>query len=561
MKLKSKFLWILAAAAMLCTTACTDDDEPSGNGGGSHGGDTPGKDIVDEVSQYEARAFDGQKRGDVFYEIYVRSFADSDRDGIGDLKGVTAKLDYLDDMGVSGIWLMPVYKAGSEHGYDVIDYREIQPEYGTVADLEELVREAHERNIRVILDFVPNHMSDRSEWFRSACSSVDSPYRGFFHFSTTQRDRWYSVPTGTTDYFYQGDFDRSMPDLNYGQAATCDGNKTFKAMADAAKFWVEKGVDGFRLDAVKHIYDNQTSDENPTFLKKFYNELNDYYRGHSTLGGDIYMVGECWMDTYNVARYYRGLPALFDFDCWDKYLLYAIQNSHAKWFPKDMIASRRVFASERADFIQATKLSNHDQNRTRTSVGGQLKLSGERAKMAAAVLLTSCGQPFIYYGEEIGMMGDKFKAGGDRNVRTPMLWDAKAKDTYRATWVTSDLNSDMSIGNVASQSRDRNSIYNVYRKFMRLRNTYPALARGEIELPADFDDADSENKQVMVFYRTLESERLLVIHNVSEKPSTYVVNHAIKRPVADMNRVTVETKSADRHEVVLPPYSSIIIEL
>ncbi|MDE6711167.1 MAG: hypothetical protein K2J53_01955, partial [Alistipes sp.] len=293
------YLRALAAAVSLAAASCSSDE------GGIPAPEPDNRDIVDRVSQYEARPFDGQKRADVFYEIFVRSFADSDGDGIGDLNGVTAKLDYLDDLGVAGIWLLPIYVAGSEHGYDVIDYKDVQPEYGTIADLENLVAEAHKRKIRVILDFVPNHTSHYCPWFIEACKSETNPYRSFYHFSQTETG-WCAVP-GTDDWFYQGAFDRSMPDLNYGPATTCEQSGAFKALTDAAKFWIDKGVDGFRLDAVKHIYDSETSNENPTWLNKFYTDINAYFQGKSALGfKDVYMVGECWMATDQMAKYYKG---------------------------------------------------------------------------------------------------------------------------------------------------------------------------------------------------------------------------------------------------------------
>jgi glycosidase len=549
--------YLLLAALVLLFAACGGDKpvtppQPP----------TPEWDIVDQVSQYEAREFDGEKRAGVFYEIFVRSFADSDGDGIGDFGGVTAKLDYLDDLGVAGIWLMPIFETGSYHGYDIIDFERVNPEYGTMADFETLIDEAHKRQIRVILDFTPNHTSNQNRWFTEACRSETNDYRSFYHFSkTTTAGGWYQVPQGTTSYKYQGSFDRSMPDLNYGPASTSETSPAFEALTDAAKFWVDKGVDGFRLDAVKHIYDNETSNENPTFLGKFYTTLNSYFAGKSELGfEDIYMVGECWTGTDAMAKYYTGLPALFDFTAWTDRLLYAIVNSHAKWFPGDMIAEREVFARYRTDFIQATKLSNHDENRTRTAVGGgSLVASAERAKIAAAVLLTSIGSPYLYYGEEIGMLGDK--STGDINVREPFLWADRVEDTFRTTWTNSKVNTDIGIGNVASQAESVTSIYNVYRKFMRLRNSYPALAEGSISLPADFDGANNDNKQVMAFLRTHGTERLLVLHNVSATPSSYVINREIDRPIADMNHVTIESQGTNKHTVSMPPYSSIIIQM
>ncbi|MDE6507646.1 MAG: hypothetical protein K2L04_04190 [Alistipes sp.] len=545
------------AAVLLSVGACSSDPGDPTPVGPCPGG----TDVVDEVSQYDARPFDGQKRADVFYEIFVRSFADSDGDGIGDLNGVTAKLDYLDDLGVAGIWLLPIYTCNSEHGYDVIDYKAVNPDYGTLADLENLVAEAHKRNIRVILDFVPNHTSHLCPWFVEACKSTENPYRSFYHFSQTEASGWIAVPSGTTDWFYQGVFDRSMPDLNYGPAASCEQSGAFGELTSAAKFWVDKGVDGFRLDAVKHIYDSEISAENPTWLGKFYTELNAYFQGKSQLGfKDIYMVGECWLATAQMAEYYKGLPALFDFTAWQDRLLYAIRNDHAKWFPKDMIAEREVFAAKRTDFIQATKLSNHDESRARTEVGGSHAVSLERCKIAAAVLLTSVGSPYIYYGEELGMFGDKTDKGGDRNVREPMLWRPKAEDAERPTWISSTLNTDLGVGSVAVQAESAKSLYNVYRKFMRLRNTYPALAEGAIELPEWFDDASSDDKQVMAFYRTAQSEKLLVLHNVSGTQCSYAFEGDVAAPVADMNGVTFVSEGRS-HTLAMPPYSSIIFEM
>ncbi len=520
----------------------------------------PSGDIADGVSQYDARAFDGEKRAGVFYEIFVRSFADSDADGVGDLAGVTAKLDYLDDLGVGGIWLLPIFTTNSYHGYDIIDFTKINPEYGTMEEFETLIDEAHKRKIRVILDFTLNHTSNKCEWFTSACSSTESPCRDYYHFSTSAATGWYQVPTGTPTYYYQGAFDRSMPDLNYVPAATSQTSGAFRATTDAAKFWIDKGVDGFRLDAVSWIYDNGKSSENPTFLGKFYTALNEYYQS-KRLGLDdkIYMVGECWMGHKDVAPYYKGLPALFDFDAWSSYLSYAIVNSHAKWFPKDLLAERAVYATHRADFIQATKLSNHDEDRARTTLGGSLSLSRERSKIAAAVLLTSAGSPFVYYGEEIGMIGAK--ATGDENVREPMLWAPKATDTFRPTkFPVSNNSNDMSVGNVQEQSKSSQSLYSVYKKFIRLRNTYPALATGKMSLPQGFVEADNTNKQVMVYVRESDSERLLVIHNVSSTSTTYTAPYAVDRAIADMNKVTYE-KLGSFVKVTMPAYSTIIFQL
>jgi 1,4-alpha-glucan branching enzyme len=166
MTISKRFLLCLLSVAAISMMACTENGENGGNGG--NGGEEPAADIVDKVSQYEAREFDGEKRAGVFYEIFVRSFADSDGDGVGDLNGITAKLDYLDDLGVSGIWLTPIHPSDSYHGYDVIDYKGVKEEYGTMADFERLIAEAHKRDILVILDYVLNHSSKLNPWFKAA---------------------------------------------------------------------------------------------------------------------------------------------------------------------------------------------------------------------------------------------------------------------------------------------------------------------------------------------------------------------------------------------------------
>lgn len=519
------------------------------------------------ISQYPPAEWDGVKRAGVFYEIFVRSFADSDGDGIGDLRGVADKLDYLDDLGVAGIWLTPINPSPSYHGYDVTDYEAVNPEFGTMADFEALVEKAHSLGIKVILDFVINHTSKTHPWFTDACGSENSPYRDYFLFSknpqqdiaagripmtrTYDAGQWHAVGEGTTDYKYMAMFSDWMPEINYGNVDECERSDAFKTICDAGRFWLAKGVDGFRLDAVKHIYQDENSDENPTFLRKFYTEL-------AKTKPDLYMVGEALSEHNTVARYYEGLPAMFDFSSWYR-LMYAIQNSHAKWFPKDMLNYADEYAAHRADYIDATKLSNHDEDRTRSVLGGGATVSLERAKMAAAVLLTSVGSPYVYYGEEIGMLG--MKTNGDENVRDPMLWAPEAEDAYRTTWRRSSYSTEKAVGTVAGQAGEVNSIYNIYRFFLRLRNTYPALATGTMHLPENFADGDNSDKNFMVFYREAPGQRLLVIHNVSNTVATYPLHRAIKQPVADTKATGLEKLGDAEYRIHMPPYSSIIIEV
>lgn len=513
--------------------------------------------------EFEARVWDREKRAGIFYEIFVRSFADSDGDGIGDLRGITDKLDYLDELGIAGIWLTPIHPSPSYHGYDVEDYTKVNPEFGTMADFETLVATAHSKGIKVVMDFVINHTSKTHPWFVSACTSTDDPYRDYYLFAPDgevsdyisdgkvpmtnwyNSGEWHRVGNGTTDYRYMGVFSSWMPEINYGPVESAGNSPTFAAICDAARFWLDKGVDGFRLDAVKHIYQDEDSDENPRFLQMFYESL-------ASAVPDLYMVGEVLSEHDKAAPYYYGLPALFDFSSWWR-LEYAVNNQHAKWFPKDILDYRTEYAAVRPDFIQATKLSNHDEDRTRTALGGSLA----KAKLAGTVLLTSAGNPYIYYGEELGMLGSK--SSGDENVREPFLWENISSDKYRTRWHTPAFSTDDTVGNLASQRQDESSIFRMYEEFIALRNTYPALAYGTMSLPEDFDDSEA-NKNFMVFYQTYGNEKLLVVHNVSDGEKTYDIPADTIKPVAENGGVVV-TSISGKFTARMPAWSSMIIEL
>ncbi|MDX9781926.1 MAG: alpha-amylase family glycosyl hydrolase [Bacteroidales bacterium] len=517
----------------------------------------------DDISQFDARQWDGTKRGGVFYEIFVRSFADSNGDGIGDLKGITNKLDYLNQLGIAGIWLTPIHPSPSYHGYDVDNYMSVKSEYGTIQDFEEMIAKANSLGIKVVLDLVLNHTSKNHPWFIDAISTVTSSFRNFYLFAPSNSvdsyinsgkvpmtdiyysGQWHNVPTGTTEFKYMGMFSDWMPDINYGNVDTCEKSAPFRELINVSKFWISKGVAGFRLDAVKHIYQNETSDENPHFLKKFYDELKSQK-------SDLYMIGENLSGNYkDVSPYYKGLPALFNFDAWYK-LIYAIENSHAKWYPKDIIDMESSFKTQRSDAINATKLSNHDEDRTLSRLGG----NPDRAKIAAAILLTVSGSPYLYYGEEIGMLG--MKTGGDENVREPFLWDQVSSDNFRTTWRKPSYSTDIAVKPLEQQKRDLTSVYRVYEKFIKLRNTYPSLAYGSMSVPSNFETYD---KNFMVFFREYQGEKLMIIHNVSPSTASYATSEPISKPIADMGKVSYSKINSTSYSVTMPPYSTIIFEL
>ncbi len=212
-------------------------------------------------------------------------------------------------------------------------------------------------------------------------------------------------------------------------------------------------------------------------------------------------------------------------------------------------------AAVRSDYIHATKLSNHDEDRTGSVLGGDVN----KMKMAAKVLLTASGNPYIYYGEEIGMLGTK--AGGDENVREPFLWNVSGNDSRRTTWRNSTFSTDATVKNLAAQQGDPGSLWNVYRQFMLLRNSDPVMAYGKMALPENFDDADQTNKQVMAFYREYQGARYLVLHNLSASAGTYIIPSAVKRGVWQHGNASITRNSTTKYSAALPPYSSLICEL
>jgi len=479
----------------------------------------------------ETIEWDGVKRGEIFYEIFVRSMADSNGDGIGDIDGVTASLEYLDELGVSGIWLMPIHPSPSYHGYDVTDYTAVNPQYGTMEDFDELLAKAHSLDIKVIIDFVMNHSSDRHPWFMSARESGDNPYRNYYTFRS--------------DGSYVANFSNSMPDLNYGTAATVESMPVWEAICGAAEFWLERGVDGFRLDAVKHLYDSGYAYDNAQLLAEFRERM-------MRTAPDVYIIGEAWTGTAaEMAPYYGGLEALFDFPGWDRLRL-AFDNDSGKWYPQDMLDHEAAFAAVRPEYIHATKLSNHDEERTASALGGDQA----KVKMAAKVLLTISGNPYIYYGEELGMTG--LKSSGDEGLRTPFPWGETAPaGTLQTTWRATDA----SVKGLAAQKSDPSSLWNVYRQFLNLRNADPVMAYGKMALPDGYNPDSEAGKQVMAFYREWDGTRYLVLHNLSANTSSYTIRGEVERGVAEHGGASVKRNGSAQYTATLPPYSSVICEL
>ncbi len=442
----------------------------------------------------------------VFYEIFVRSFADSTTgplagDGVGDLRGLIEKLDTLndgdpsttDDLGITGIWLMPIFESPSYHGYDTVDYYKIDSEYGTNADFEELMREAHKRGIRIILDLVINHSSRRHPWFLDSAANENGK-RDWYIWSDERptfvgpwnQNVWHAARGS----YYYGIFSPSMPDLNFRN------EEVTKAIFDITRFWLEKGADGYRLDAIRHLIEDGPVQENTPDTFNWLARFKDTYKAADP---EALAIGEVWTSSEDSAPYVgEQMDMVFDFD-----LSYAMMDS-AKTGRADRVSQTQQNVNRLYPPGQYGRfLTNHDQPRVMTTLS-----DAGAARVAAMMLLTGPGVPFIYYGEEIGMTGDK----PDPEIRTPMPWTAEGGFTSGTPW--KDFKTPPAELNLAAQQNDPDSLWSLYRDLIRLRNEHPALRSGAAAVVA------AGKPGIYATVRGERSERrVLVAINLADKPA------------------------------------------
>ncbi|WP_274362288.1 alpha-amylase family glycosyl hydrolase [Paenibacillus thermotolerans] len=440
---------------------------------------------------------------DVYYEIFVRSFRDSNGDGIGDLNGVTEKLDYLKELGIHGIWLMPVNPSPSYHGYDVTDYYGINPDYGTIDDMKRLLDEAHKRNIKVIMDLVINHTSSQHPWFTESAAGEDSPKRDWYVWADEDTNVGESSATGAAKAwypkngaYYLAPFWDGMPDLNM------DNPDVRNELIAVGKHWLNLGADGFRLDAAKHIYDNVASDKNnPKTKEKNIEWWQQFRKEMERTKPDVVMVGEVWDSPAVVAPYFdHAMTSAFNFDLANRIIGMVQSESKSNLaFMLERIYTLYAEASG-GTFSDSTFLSNHDQNRVMSVLGGNV----DHAKMAAAVLLTLPGNPYLYYGEELGMSGMK----PDEHIREPFPWTKDRSVAGNTSWLVPTFNKD---GEISAEAlmEDGLSIWNHYKRLIRYRNSDRALYEGGI-VEFKLDNAKLES-----FVRATEDgDASLVVHNL-----------------------------------------------
>ena len=423
---------------------------------------------------------------DNYYEIFVRSFKDSNGDGVGDLNGVTEKLDYIRDLGYTGIWLMPIHPSPSYHGYDVTDYYNVHSDYGTLEDYENLIQSAHDRGIKVIIDLVVNHTSSRHPWFTSSVvykngNGGSAEYVDYYNWSTKNLEGY----NKNGNIYYESHFDSNMPDLNL------DSSKVRSEIENIMKFWINKGTDGFRLDGVLYYYKGQDL-KSADFCKWIKQTAVKY-------NPKAYIVGEAWTNSIDsLSDYYEsGCDSFFCFPASQAsgYVAASVNtNSAATYW-----SSSKIVKDMAGNGIPAPFIGNHDTGRA----AGVMQRNPDKIKFAYGLLSMYNGNTFTYYGDEIGMIGSQ----NDPDKRIGMLWDTKENTTKAPPGVTS---TEYIFPGVKKQLKDSQSILNYYKICNNARNAFPAIMRGESKLLANDDPF------VLAFQKTYGDETVKIVINFAE---------------------------------------------
>lgn len=463
----------------------------------------------------------------VFYQIYIRAFYDSDGDGIGDLRGVIQKLDYLEDLGIGGLWLMPLFRAPTDHKYFASDFFLVDPEYGTNDDLRQLVEAAHERGIAVIIDFMVNHTSRCHPWFHASTRAFEAQSAGrlpsgastYLDYYTWAKDSNLRIESDET-HRIDGTLDESRlklwkeaggitgnpvgqyysrfvdaPDLNYSNPAVR------QEIRKAGRFWLGRiGLDGFRLDAARHIFDCENAkviderDRNYVWWSEFCADMRRVRPG-------CLLIGEIWSNPRVMASYLQtGMDSVYDFALAER-----IRTSVLKGRDKGIVEAvrdmNRLCRAHREGCVGSTFLANHDFPRLMTL----MKDDADKVRLAAAVLLTLPGRPFIYYGDELGLKA------GEHLTWLAMPWDGAGRDPGQVRWTETTLHLNRDVRPVSRQSADRESLLSHFRKLIRLRNNSPALTYGSVR------PIHTDNNRVLTFLRDKHDQSLLVAHNLSSQ--------------------------------------------
>lgn len=434
--------------------------------------------------------------GEIFYNIFPISFADGDGNRYGDFQGIIKSLDYLKEMGVKGLWLNPIHPSSSYHKYDVLDYYEIDEQFGTMEDFEQLLEEVHNRDMVLIMDIVFNHSSSAHPWFIEDMKG-EGHNNWYIQADTKEeiesanKSAWYSK----YNKWYFGSFWSEMPEYNLENPEV---RAEFKKIL---KFWMDKGVDGFRYDAAKHAYDpNEYAPGTRTREKnlQFWLELQEYVK---SVNHEVYTIAEVWENEQSRSYYKEAFDGTFNFDIGES-TINALRNQRFADLIANYVKGQQYFKDSN-DFMDGIFLTNHDQNRIGSVLGGFIP----NLKVAASILLTMPGNPYIYYGEELGYLGAK----PDERIREPYKWDGY-NDIKTPSWEDIQLNRDTM--NVQAQIDDSNSLLNHYRVWGQFRANSETLKTGL------FSHLNTGDNRLLGYTRVSDNETLAIYHNLSHEPLT-----------------------------------------
>ena len=484
-----------------------------------------------------------------FYQIFVGSFYDSNQDGLGDLAGITEKLDYLntgdeestEDLKINGLWLTPIMPSPSYHKYDVVNYYEIDPEFGTMEDFETLIDEADQRDIGIIIDLVVNHSSSEHPWFQSALASFEEDateeelkYRDYYNFSQEAQTGYTKLANG---WYYESRFWSGMPDLNLANPEVRDEIK------DISEFWLDKGVAGFRLDATSHFFENDT-EKNVEFLDWFSTMVKEYDE-------QAYLVGEAWESNDIIEAFYAsGIDSFFNFPMSQGSGLgdisETVKSQDGKRLGLKATQWNEIIKAQNPDAIDAVFLANHDNNRS-----AELFDTLEQKKMAASAYLLLPGNPFIYYGEEIGMTG----SGIDENKRLPMMFNVSEEGQPNPP-ANATVSSETDGGTVEEQLANPDSLLSWYQRLLRIKANHTLIGRGEVQL------IPTNPRSLTALSYTHEEHEVLVIHNFSQNDTvTFDLPESYEKlTIVDQLSINGEEGTINNQTVTVPPYSTLIVK-
>ena len=481
-----------------------------------------------------------------FYQVFVGSFSDSNNDGIGDLRGVIDRFDYLNDgnmlsqtsLGVQGIWLSPIFSSPSYHKYDATDYYQLDWRFGTEEDLKELISLCKERNVKLILDLAINHTSNQHPWFLEFKEAringdTENPYYDFYSCVTTAEKLGgvtYQKIAGI-DCWYECNFSGSMPELNFDNPTVRE--ETLKI----AKYYLDMGIDGFRFDAVKYIYYGDTA-KSVDFWQWYMEQL-------LAIKPDIYCVGECWSGDNEILEYYTAMNCFnFATSQAEGILASAAKGFAISKYTNYITSMQDKILDKNADGMLMPFLSNHDMDR----IAGAF-VTDNNMKMAANLYLLCSGSPVIYYGEEIGMRGSRGSESTDANRRLAMLWgdDDLIRDPVGSTYPEKNQISTT----VADQLSDENSLLRYYCKLLTIRHKYPAIARGQYT-------AINDSKNFGGFRIEYEGETYGLLHNTSTEEFRFDLSTCNFTQICD--HIGVGDARMEGTTLIIGPQTSVIVK-